>query len=170
MELKSYIRDIPDFPQRGIMFRDITPLLHDPNALRYAVDQMAKQFGDKGIDVVVGVESRGFIFGAPLAYKMGASFVPVRKQGKLPWETFRAEYSLEYGTSVVEVHRDGIAPGNRVLIVDDLLATGGTAQATAQLVEQSKGAVVGLSFVVELGYLQGRERLSQYPIFSLVQY
>ena len=170
MDLAKMIRDVPDFPVEGILFKDITTLIRDPVALAEAVDRMAEPFADQRIDVVVAVEARGFIFGAPMAYKLGAGFVPVRKEGKLPADTIRAAYSLEYGTNVLEMHKDAIAPGQRALIVDDLLATGGTTQATIELVERLEGKVVGVAFLVELTFLEGAERLSNYEVFSLVRF
>jgi adenine phosphoribosyltransferase len=152
------------------MFKDITPLLQDPNSMRFAFNQMAEYFAKEKIDLVVGIESRGFIFGAPLADRLGAGFVPVRKVGKLPYQTISAEYELEYGTNAVEIHNDAVAPGQRVLLVDDLLATGGTMAAAAKLVEQLGGEVVGLSFLIELKFLNGRERLQQYTIHTLIDY
>ncbi len=168
--LKRVIRDIPDFPTPGILFRDITPLLQDAHALRVALEGMAEPFKDAGIEQVVGVESRGFIFGAPLALLLNAGFVPVRKFGKLPAETIHVEYALEYGANTVEIHTDAIRPGQKVLIVDDLLATGGTVSATLNLVQRLGGEVVGIAFLVELSALQGRQRLQGHTIFSLIQY
>lgn len=170
MHLQDKIRDIPDFPQKGIVFKDITPLVGDPAGFREAVDQMAAACKGKQFDSVVALESRGFIFGAPLAYNLGVGIVPVRKQGKLPAETYQTEYALEYGTAVVEIHRDALQRGQRVLIVDDLLATGGTAAAAARLVERLGAVVAGFVFVVELGFLNGREKLANYEIETLVQY
>lgn len=170
MDLKQKIRSVPGFPKPGIVFRDITTLLKDPMAFREAVDRMAGQFADKDPEVIVGIESRGFIFGAAMAYKLGAAFVPARKPGKLPAETVRAEYQLEYGTDAVEIHRDAIRPGQRVLLVDDLLATGGTMAATASLVEQLGGDIVGIVFLIELSFLNGRQKLAGYPVVSLIQY
>ncbi|MBI2861647.1 MAG: adenine phosphoribosyltransferase [Chloroflexi bacterium] len=170
MDLAAKIRDIPDFPKPGIVFKDITTLIQDPKALKYAIDQLHKHFRGRGIDVVVAMESRGFIFGAPLAYKFGAGFVPVRKLGKLPSDTIRVEYDLEYGTNTVEMHSDAISPGQRVLIVDDLLATGGTAGATIKLVEHLGGVIVGIAFLIELTFLNGRQGLEKYDVFSLIQY
>lgn len=170
MRLEDKIRDIPDFPQPGIIFKDITPLIGDAEGFRSAIDQLAEACKGKAIDSVVALESRGFLFGAPLAYKLGLGIVPVRKQGKLPSETFRMEYDLEYGTNVVEIHRDALAPGERVLIADDLLATGGTALAAAKLVERLGAVVVGLLFLVELTFLHGREKLTDYEVTSLIQY
>lgn len=170
MDLKEYIRDIPDFPEPGILFRDITPLLRDPAAFKYAVDSLEDLIQAIPFDTVVAVESRGFLFGAPLAYRMGKSFVPVRKQGKLPADTRAAEYSLEYGSSVMEIHADAIAAGERVLVLDDLLATGGTLNATARLVEMCGGVVASIGLVIELTDLGGRQRLENYQIFSLLKY
>jgi adenine phosphoribosyltransferase len=170
MDLKKYIRDIPDFPEPGILFRDITPLLHNAEAFQYTIDRLIERYKSEPLDTIVAVESRGFIFGAPLAYQMGKPFVPVRKQGKLPSNTYAAEYSLEYGSSVMEIHADDIRRGERVLLLDDLLATGGTLTATARLVETSGGIVAGIGLVIELTELGGRQRLASYDIFSLVQY
>jgi adenine phosphoribosyltransferase len=170
MDLKKYIRDIPDFPEPGILFRDITPLLHNAEAFQYTIDRLIERYKSEPLDTIVAVESRGFIFGAPLAYQMGKPFVPVRKQGKLPSNTYAAEYSLEYGSSVMEIHADDIRRGERVLLLDDLLATGGTLAATARLVETSGGIVAGIGLVIELTELGGRQRLASYDIFSLVQY
>ena len=168
--LKGIIRAIPDFPQPGILFRDITPLLQDARAFRQALEGLAEPFKDVGIEQVVGVESRGFIFGAPLALLLHAGFVPVRKFGKLPAETIHVEYALEYGSNTVELHTDAIRPGQKVLIVDDLLATGGTVGATLELVERVGGKVAGIAFLVELTFLQGRQRLQGHNVFSLLQY
>ena len=166
--LASLVRDVPDFPQTGILFRDITPLLGDGEALRLAVDVLARAYPD--IDVVVGIESRGFILGAPVAYALGVGMVPARKLGRLPRETERADYALEYGTNTIEIHTDAVAPGTRVLIVDDVLATGGTAAVTAELVERLGAAVAGIAVLIELTGLGGRERLARYPVTSLLQY
>ncbi|MBI2168227.1 MAG: adenine phosphoribosyltransferase [Actinobacteria bacterium] len=170
MELRDYIRDIPDFPQPGIAFKDITPLLADARAFATAVDAMAEHFIGHRVDKVLGIEARGLILAAPVAYRFGAGFVPVRKAGKLPWEIEREEYELEYGTDLLEIHRDAIHPGEAVLIVDDVVATGGTAAASARLVERLGGDVVGLAFVIELGFLSGRAKLEGYEICSLVIY
>ncbi len=170
IEVKNLIRDLPDFPKPGIIFRDITTLLRDPKGLRVAVDSMAEQCYPLAPDCVVGMESRGFIFGVPLAYKLGVGFIPARKPGKLPAATYSAEYELEYGTDRLEIHRDALAPGQRVLIVDDLIATGGTAAATAKLVERSGATLVGFCFLVELLGLGGREKLPPVPIITIVQY
>src|SRR4051812_18826468 len=153
--LKEHIRDIPDFPRAGVVFKDITPLLSDVDAFRFAVDAIADHFAGEPIDKVLGIEARGFIIAAPVAYRFGAGFVPVRKAGKLPWQVEKEEYVLEYGTDLLEIHQDAVAPGERVLIVDDVLATGGTASATLRLVERLGGQVVGLGFVIELAFLGG---------------
>ena len=169
--LSSKIRDVPDFPQPGVMFKDITPLLQDPEAFRRAVDGMAALFKDKPRpDLVIGVESRGFIFAAPIAYNLAAGFVPVRKLGKLPADTINIEYALEYGTNTLEMHNDAIKPGQRVLIVDDVLATGGTVAGTSKLIEKLGGEIVGLAFLVELTFLHGRDRLNNYDVRSVIQY
>ncbi len=169
-ELRAKIRDVPNFPKEGIVFKDITPLLADPRSFQLVIDTFAKRYAQRGIDSVVAVESRGFIFGAPLAYRLDAGFIPVRKRGKLPYKTQSVQYSLEYGTDTIEVHQDAIHKGSRVLVIDDLLATGGTAKATCELVEKSGGVVVECAFVIELGFLQGREKFKGYEIFSLIQY
>ncbi len=169
-ELRAKIREIPDFPKPGILFYDITTLLKDAGAFKESIQLMLEPFRDKGVDAVVGMESRGFIFSAPMAIRLGAGFVPVRKLGKLPAETISVEYALEYGTNTLEVHKDAIAPGQKVLIVDDLLATGGTVLGTIDLVKQLKGDIVGLSFLVELRFLKGRARLGGYDIHSVIQY
>lgn len=166
--LKARIRDIPDFPQPGVLFRDITPLLADPAAFRSAIDGMAAPFA--GIQHVVAIESRGFILGAPVAYRLGAGLVLVRKVGKLPAATLREEYGLEYGSNTVEIHEDAIRPGERVVIVDDVLATGGTVRAAANLVERLGASVVGISLLIEIGFLGGRERLAGYNVSSLITY
>lgn len=170
MDLKALIREVPDFPKPGISFKDITTLLKDGVALQTAVDQMAEHFKDAKPDLIVGAESRGFIFGAPLAYKLGCGFVLVRKPHKLPAEVERVTYSLEYGEDSLEIHRDAIGPGQKVLIIDDLLATGGTISATAQLVEKLGGVIAGFAFLIELDGLKGRDRLPGYDVFSLVHY
>jgi adenine phosphoribosyltransferase len=172
MELKSLIRDIPDFPQPGILFRDITTLLNDPQGLRQTIDQLAQecQTADLIPDCIVGMESRGFIFAPPLAYKLNAGFVPVRKPGKLPAQVHAVDYELEYGTDRLEIHQDAIAPGAKVLIVDDLLATGGTAKATAKLISQLQAEIIGFAFVIELLALKGRNQLPDIPLISLVKY
>ena len=169
-DLTTLIRDIPDFPIAGILFRDITTLLKDGEAFHYAMDALSEKLQDLKPDKVVGIESRGFIIGAPIAYKLGAGFVIVRKLGKLPAETITAEYELEYGTNSVEMHRDAISPGERVVIVDDLLATGGTTQATIELVEQLEGKIVALAFLIELTDLGARDFLQGQNIVTLIQY
>ncbi|MBD2691359.1 adenine phosphoribosyltransferase [Anabaena catenula] len=172
MDLKSLIRDIPDFPKPGILFRDITTLLRDPDGLRYTIDFLTQKCVESEfkVDCVVGMESRGFIFGAPLAYQLGAGFIPVRKKGKLPAAVHRIDYELEYGTDSLEVHQDAIHPGSRVLIVDDLIATGGTASATAKLLQKIGCKLVGFGFIIELRDLQGRKHLPDVPIISVVEY
>jgi len=172
MDLKSLIRDIPDFPKPGILFRDITTLLRDPEGLRYSIDFLAQKCTESHlkVDYIVGIESRGFIFGAPLAYKLGSGFVPVRKRGKLPAAVHVVEYQLEYGTDSLEVHQDALEADSRVLIVDDLIATGGTARATAELVQKIGCELVGFGFIIELRDLQGRKYLPDVPIISLVEY
>ncbi len=169
-ELKAKIRDIKDFPTEGILFKDITTLLKDPRAFKYVLDEMATNFIQSRVEVVVAIESRGFIFGGALAHELGAGFVPVRKLGKLPAKTIEVEYELEYGRDALAMHEDAIGPGQRVLVVDDLLATGGTMAATLRLVEQSGGVVVGVAFLIELGFLKGREKLKDYPVTSLIVY
>ncbi len=166
----ALVRDISDFPQPGVLFKDITPVLANGPALQEVVDCFVEWAAERSPDVVVGIESRGFIFGVPIALALGVGFVPVRKAGKLPFKTVRQEYALEYGVNVVEVHQDALKPGQRVLIVDDLLATGGTAAAAAALVERLGGKVVGLSFFVELGFLPGRTVLSGYDLQTLITY
>jgi len=169
-DLRRLIREIPDFPKPGILFYDITTLLKDAAAYRRAVDLMTEPYRRRPIDKVVGMESRGFIFSAPMAYRLGVGFVPVRKLGKLPAETASVEYALEYGTNTLEIHKDAIAKGERVLIVDDLLATGGTVTGTIELVKRLEGQVVGLAFLVELLFLKGRDRLKDYDVRSVIQY
>nr|WP_241823021.1 adenine phosphoribosyltransferase [Chloracidobacterium thermophilum] len=169
-ELRRLIREIPDFPKPGILFYDITTLLKDSRGLKLAVNRMSEALANQPIDVIIGVEARGFIFAPPLAYQLGAGFVPVRKPKKLPGEVERISYDLEYGSDTLEIHRDAIQPGQRVVIADDLLATGGTAAATAALVEKLGGEVVGLTFLVELTFLGGREKLARYPVTSLLTY
>ncbi|KXG76995.1 adenine phosphoribosyltransferase [Thermotalea metallivorans] len=170
MDLKEKIRVIPDFPEKGIRFKDITTLLKDADAFRYAIDQFAKDLQDKEFDLIVGPESRGFIIGTPLAYAMKKGFVPVRKPGKLPGETIRSEYKLEYGSDILEIHKDAIQPGQKVVIADDLLATGGTILSTIKLVEELGGEVAGVLFLIELTYLNGRELLKGYDVKALIQY
>jgi len=169
-ELKAKIRDIKDFPTEGILFKDITTLLKDARAFKYVLDQLAIAYGQARVEVVVAIESRGFIFGGALAHELGAGFVPVRKLGKLPAKTIEIEYELEYGRDALAMHEDAISPGQRVLVVDDLLATGGTMAATLRLVQQSGGVVVGVAFLIELAFLHGRSKLKEYPISSLIIY
>jgi adenine phosphoribosyltransferase len=169
-ELRERIREIPDFPKPGILFYDITTLLKDPVSYKESIDLMLEPYRDEQIDIVVGMESRGFIFSAPMAYQLGAGLVPVRKLGKLPAETITVEYALEYGSNTLEIHRDAIAPGQKVLVVDDLLATGGTVKGTIELVERLKGDVVGLAFLVELDFLKGRDRLDGRRVTSVIKY
>ena len=169
-ELRAKIRDIKDFPTEGILFKDITTLLKDGPAWRFAVDALASRYQSERVDVVVGVESRGFIFGGAIAHQLKAGFVPVRKVGKLPGKTIEVEYELEYGRDALAMHEDAITPGQRVLAVDDLLATGGTMAATLRLVEQLGGRVIGVAFMIELAFLHGREKLKNYPLHSLIAY
>ena len=170
MDLKRFIRDIPDFPQPGILFRDITPLLREPDAFRYVIDRFTEHYRGAALDAVVAIESRGFIFGAPLAAALGLPFVPARKPGKLPAARMSVQYALEYGTSQLDIHEDALTRGQTVLIIDDLLATGGTARATAKLVELLGARVHSLAFLVELCFLDGREALRDYQVLSLVTY
>lgn len=169
-DLRKLIRDIPDFPQPGIIFRDITTLLRDANSFKSAIDLIGQKYIDKKVDLVAGIEARGFIIGAALAYKLGAGIVIIRKPGKLPHKTHRISYQLEYGTDELEIHSDSVDKGQRVLIVDDLLATGGTVGAVINLLKKLDGNIVGLAFLVELTSLQGRQKLNDYDIFSLIQY
>lgn len=169
-DLRSKIREIPDFPKPGILFYDITTLLKDPGAYKESIDLMLAPYAGEQIDVVVGMESRGFIFSAPMAYLIDAGLVPVRKLGKLPAETISVEYALEYGSNTLEIHRDAIQPGQKVLIVDDLLATGGTVKGTIELIERLKGEVIGLAFLVELEFLNGRDRLDGRRVTSVIKY
>ena len=164
------MRDIPDYPKPGVLFRDITPLLAAPDAFAATVDAISAPFADAHIDKVLGIEARGFVFAAPVAYRHVAGFIPVRKAGKLPAAIEREEYELEYGTDLLEIHKDAIEPGEQVLIVDDVIATGGTAAATARLVERLGGVVLGLTFVIELGFLSGRKKLDGYDVHALVRY
>ena len=170
IRLEDYIRDVQDFPQQGVLFKDITPMLQDGPAFHAAIDRLAAHYAGAGIQTVVGVESRGFIFGAPLAYQLNCGFVPVRKFGKLPHETMSVEYALEYGTNVVEIHKDAVKQGERVLIVDDLLATGGTVSAAIELVENIGGHIAGIAFLVELTFLKGRDHLKGHDVFALIKY
>jgi len=170
MDLKKFIRDIPDFPQKGVMFRDITTLLKEPEPFKYVIDTVVEKYKNEKIDKLVSVEARGYIFGGAIAYLLNCGFVPVRKPGKLPAETVALEYTLEYGKNVIEMHKDAIEPGERVLVFDDVLATGGTVQATCRLIEQLGGKVVACVFISDLTYLKGTEKLKDYNVFSLVQY
>lgn len=170
MDLASMIRDVPDWPKPGVLFKDITTLIKDPAAFEQAINELAEHYQGQEIDLVVSVEARGFIFGGALALKLGAGFVPARKPGKLPAEVVRAEYALEYGTDAVEMHKDAIQPGQRVLVFDDVLATGGTLAATVDLVERLGGEVVGVALLVDLTFLKGVEKLKGYDVFSLIQY
>jgi adenine phosphoribosyltransferase len=170
MDLKQFIAIVPDYPKPGITFKDITPLMNDGEAYKYATDQIVSYAKDKQIDLIVGPEARGFIIGCPVAYSLGIGFAPVRKEGKLPRETVNVSYGLEYGSDVLTIHKDAIQPGQRVLITDDLLATGGTIDATIQLVEQLGGVVAGIAFLVELTYLDGRKKLEGYDIMTLMNY
>lgn len=170
MELKNYIRNIQDYPKAGILFRDITTLLQNKDAFKYAIDKMAEQVESEKIDYIVGAESRGFLIGSALAYKMNTGFIPVRKKGKLPYKTISEEYALEYGTDTLFMHEDAIKKGERVLIVDDLIATGGTALAMIKMVEKLGGIVAGSSFLIELKELNGRKEISKYPVHVLIEY
>ena len=169
MDISRYIRDIPNFPKSGIVFKDITPLLGDPDALRYAIDRFAERYSNNRFDVIVGIEARGFLFAAPLSVRLGKPLVPLRKRGKLPYETHVVTYDLEYGEDSAEVHTDAIMPGQRALIVDDVLATGGTMAAAARLVEQAGGEVAGLAVLIELANLRGRDRLLGYDLFTQIE-
>ena len=168
--LKALIRDVPDFPMQGILFRDVTPLLRDPRGLSQVVDILAERYRGERIDAVAGIESRGFLFGAPLAVALGVGFVPIRKLGKLPADKISREYALEYGTNTLEMHRDAVRPGERVVLVDDLLATGGTARAAAELLEAQGAKVVETAFVIELAFLNGRAALEGRPVHALLEY
>jgi adenine phosphoribosyltransferase len=170
MDLAKKIRDVPDFPVKGVLFKDITTLIQDPDAFQEAIDALVDHYIDEEIDVVAAIESRGFIFGAPLAYELAAGFVPIRKPGKLPSEKISADYTLEYGTNTLEVHKDAIRPGQRVLLVDDVLATGGSAKTSAELIERLGGKIVGIAFLVDITYLKGMQKLTSYDVFSLIQF
>ena len=170
MDLESHIRDIPDFPKPGIMFKDITPLLGDPAAFDASITQLAAPYRDGGVDAVVGIESRGFIFGAAVARELGVGFVPIRKPGKLPADTISVSYALEYGEDTVEIHRDAVKKGQRVLLLDDVLATGGTMAAACELVEKAGAEIAGIAFLVELSFLEGKGKLDGYDIFSVLTY
>jgi len=168
--LKAAIRDVPDFPKKGILFKDITTLIDKGGLFKSAIENFTEKYSNSGINKVVAVESRGFIFGAPVAYGIGSGFIPVRKKGKLPYKTISATYSLEYGTDTLEMHQDAIKPGDNVLIIDDLLATGGTMGAVIELVKKSGGKVAGIAFLIELSFLDGRSKLRDYDVFSLIKY
>lgn len=170
MDLKSKIRDVPDFPKKGIVFKDITTLLQDPEAFRASIDILANQHKSQNISKVVGIEARGFVFGAALAYAIGAGFVVIRKPGKLPYKTVKQTYELEYGTDEIEIHEDAVKVGERVLLVDDLLATGGTMAAAANLIKGIGGEIVGISFLIELAFLNGRDKMPGYEIQSIIKY
>jgi len=170
MDLKALIRNVPDFPKKGIVFRDITTLIKDGEALKEVTTRLAERFGPKKPEIVVGIESRGFILGAAVALQLGVGFAPIRKKGKLPAHTHRAEYALEYGTDCIEMHVDAVARDQRVLLIDDLLATGGTAEAATRLIEQAGGRVVGCGLLIDLAFLNGAEKLKKYDVFSLIQY
>jgi len=170
MNLDKLIRDVPDFPKKGIVFKDITTLLSDKEGFAFAIEVMSERYNGQSIDKVVGIESRGFIFGGALAYKFKCGFVPIRKPGKLPYESIKEDYSLEYGTNTLEIHTDAIKEGERVIIIDDLLATGGTAVAAANLIKRLKGNIIGIDFLVELEFLNGRNKLKDYNVFSYLKY
>jgi adenine phosphoribosyltransferase len=170
IDLRSMIRDVPDFPKRGIVFKDVMPLVADPAAFRETIDRLAAWAGPRTPDVILGAEARGFIFGGALAYALGCGFVPARKPGKLPWQVVEATYDLEYGTDSLQIHADALGSGSRVIVLDDVLATGGTAKAKTELVEQLGGTVVGALFVIELGFLHGRDGLRGYDVHALIEY
>jgi len=170
LDLRTKIRDVPDFPKKGIVFKDAMPLIADPAAFRETIDRLAAWAGPRTPDVILGAEARGFIFGGALAYALGCGFVPARKPGKLPWETVEATFDLEYGTDTLQVHSDALGAGSRVIVLDDVLATGGTAKAKIDLVERLGGIVVGALFVIELGFLHGRDRLDGYDVHALIEY
>jgi adenine phosphoribosyltransferase len=170
MNIKENVRVIEGFPREGISFKDITTLVKDKDAFKYTIDEMVKDLRDKNVDIIVGPEARGFIVGAPIAYAMGIGFVPIRKPGKLPADTIKIEYELEYGKDALEIHKDAIKPGQRVAIVDDLLATGGTILSVAKLIEQLGGEIASMSFIIELTGLKGRDKLADYPVNSIIQY
>jgi adenine phosphoribosyltransferase len=170
VDIRSKIRDVPDFPHEGILFKDVMPLIADPSAFRETIDQLAAWAGPRAPDVILGAEARGFIFGGALAYALGCGFVPARKPGKLPWETVDATYELEYGTDTLQIHADAFREGSRVIVLDDVLATGGTAKAKIELVERLGAVVVGVLFVIELTFLNGRDRLDGYDVHALIDY
>ncbi len=169
-DLKKLVRDVPDFPKKGIIFKDITPLLQNPEGLREAVETISNHYKNKKIDIVVGAEARGFILAPTIAFNIGAGFVPVRKHGKLPYEKISTSYALEYGTDTLEIHKDGIKKGQRVLMVDDLLATGGTMAACCKLVESLGGKIIGCAFLIDLTFLNGKKALNKYDVFSIIKY
>ena len=169
-DFSKYCRDIPDFPQKGVVFRDISGLLKNGPVFKRAIDEIARHYSLQTIDAVIGIEARGFIIGAALAYRLGSGLVPVRKKGKLPWRVYRKAYSLEYGQDQLEIHQDGIEPGENVLIVDDVIATGGTIEAVAELVKEMKGNIIGAAFLIELTELKGKEKIKDIPVFSLIKY
>ncbi len=168
--LKEKVREIPDWPQKGVNFKDITPLLEDADYFKFAIDGLAEFFRNKGVEKIVGIDARGFLLASAVAYKLGAGIAIVRKKGKLPYETIVREYELEYGNNVIEMHKDAIRPKEKVIIIDDVLATGGTAKATADLVEELGGDIVGIGFLINLTFLKGKEKLSEYNVFSLIEY
>ncbi|MFH1454418.1 MAG: adenine phosphoribosyltransferase [Armatimonadota bacterium] len=170
MDLRTKIRDIPDFPKKGIIFKDITTLLQDKEAFKYSINRLIEHYKDVKIDAIAAVEARGYIFGAAMAYELGTGFIPIRKPGKLPYDTHSMEYELEYGKNTLEIHKDALKDGERILVVDDLVATGGSSRACAQLIEKMGGNVVGFAFLVELTFLKGRDALEGYDVFSLIQY
>lgn len=170
MDLRAYIRDVPDFPKPGILFKDITPLLRSPGALEFAIDSLARPFRDERITQVAAIESRGFIFGSCVARALGAGFIPIRKPGKLPWTTRRNEYQLEYGSDALEIHNDAVSDRDRVLLIDDVLATGGTASAASHLLRECGATLAGIGMVIELSFLEGRKKLGDTPVHSLIQY
>lgn len=170
MELKQYVRDVPDWPKKGIIFKDLTPLFKDPAAFKFALDALRNRYSETKVDKVCGVEARGFILAPTLAYMLGAGFIPVRKPKKLPWETEQVTYELEYGTDTLEMHRDAVKPGDNILLIDDLLATGGTASAVVRLIERQGGKLAGIGFLVELGFLHGRSKLDGHDVFALIRY
>jgi adenine phosphoribosyltransferase len=169
-DFSKFCRDIPDFPQKGVIFRDITGLLKNGPAFKRAIDEMARQYGKQKIDTIVCTEARGFLIGSALAYKLGCGLVPVRKKGKLPWQVYRKSYNLEYGQDHLEIHQDAIEPGSNCLIVDDVIATGGTIEAVAELIKEMKGNIVGAAFLIELTGLNGKEKIKDIPIYSLIKY
>lgn len=170
MDLRPFIRDIPDFPKPGILFKDITPLLANPTAFQVSIDQLSIHYADQGIDAIAAAEARGFLFAAPLALKLHVPLVPLRKPGKLPYRSYSLKYDLEYGSAELQMHVDGVTPGQRVLLVDDVLATGGTMAAGAKLIEQAGATVAGCAFLVELGFLNGRSKVAEYDVYSLLRY